>query len=343
MNKLILSLLLVSGVLFAESATFKVKKYNEPHAMGLMRTDKSKAFLKSAPRMAMPREDVAIPGKFDLTPKVSPPENQGNCGSCWDFGLTKSLRSALMLAGKDPGRLSFNYLLNNCGPGPRQYGCGGGDFDAGESFLNGSGPWLEAQDPYTQREGRCKTGLSVAGTALNFVAVGDGRHAPSFKELALAVSQNHMLVIDVAVAGSWGSYSGGIYNGNGSGINHMINMNGYDCQTSLDAAGNCAFNASGQPINGDGFLIVMNNWGTSWGEDGYMRTRWGRNQIAETAMYFEVKQEPIPPVPPVPPIPPVPPTPPAPAPVEHSIWMWIAIGMGIMVGVLGMLLFVVKK
>jgi hypothetical protein len=293
MKRLLIGLAIALPLLgFAEEKpTYTVKEYREVHGTGLLKTDKTKEFLKALPKHQMFR-DSTVPGKYDLTPDVSPPENQGSCGSCWDFSLTKALRSALMIAGKDPGVLAFNYLLNNCGPGPRMYGCNGGMFEAGQSFLNGSGPWLESQDPYTQSEGRCKSGLPVAGTALEMVQVGGD--SPSFQLLAQAVSQRHMLSIDVAVAGSWGGYSGGIYNGNGSGINHMINMNGYDCETSVDAAGNCVFNSQGEPKNGDGFLIVMNNWGTSWGERGYMRTRAHRNEIASTAVYFRVKEQPKP-------------------------------------------------
>lgn len=288
--KLLILLFLFPAFLLADVATFTTKEYRETHGLGLKRTPGSVIFLSSLPKHPLMRDSV-VPGKFDLTPLVSPPENQGSCGSCWDFSLTKALRSALMLAGKDPGVLAFNYLLNNCGPGPKMWGCGGGDFDAGQSFISGAGPWLESQDPYQETETRCKSGLPVAGTSIKMVQVGG--ESPSFKELAQAISQKRMLSIDVAVAGSWGSYSGGIYNGNGSGINHMINLVGYDCETSVDASGNCVFDSSGQPQNG-GYLIVMNNWGTSWGERGYMRTRWGRNEIATTAVYFDVGEVPVP-------------------------------------------------
>lgn len=294
------NILILFAALFAFSVqaagpmTFTSKR-GEVHGLGLIKTEKTKAFLKALPKHESVTDDDSVPGKYDLTPFVSGPENQGSCGSCWDFSLTKALRSALMLAGMpDQPTLAFNFLLNNCGKGPRMYGCQGGMFEAGESFLNGDGPWLESQDKYTQSEGRCKTGLPVAGTALEMVSVGDSN--PSFKLLAQAVSQRHFLSIDVAVAGSWGDYDGGIYNGSGSGINHMIDMVGYDCETSVDSAGNCVFDSSGKPKNGDGFLIVQNNWGTSWGEKGYMRTRWGRNEIATTAVYFRVKEAPKPPV-----------------------------------------------
>lgn len=285
---------------FADKPTYKTKDYGRAiHALGLKRDPaKLKAFKARAEKLELSsRADVTVPGKTDLTPLVSPPENQGQCGSCWAFGITKALRSAWMLGGKDPGTLAFNFLVNNCGKqsSTHMYGCEGGDFIAGEAFLNGDGPWLESKDPYHETDnGRC-LGIPPAGTALKYVVVGDGSHAPSFKELATAIASRHMLVIDVAVAGSWGNYSGGIYNGDGSGINHIINMNGYDCETSVDSAGNCTFDSNGQPSKGDGYLIVMNNWGTTWGEKGgYMRTRWGRNQIAETAMFFEVDSGPAP-------------------------------------------------
>lgn len=314
---LLFVLLGVSALADVPKATFQTKDYHTIHAKGLKRSLHLQEFLKALPKHSR-MQDVPVPGTIDLSALVSPPENQGGCGSCWDFSLTKALRSALMLAGKDPGTLAFNYLLNNCGPGPSQGGCGGGDFDAGQSFLSNSGPWLESQDPYTQSEGRCKTGLSVAGTALKMTQVGGT--APSFEELAEAMAARHALSVDVAVCGSWESYSSGIFNQNQCGagsINHMINLVGYNCETSVDSAGHCVFNAQGQPANGDGYLIAMNNWGTSWGEKGYMRSRWGVDALADTAVYFEVTQ----PTPPPPP--PVPPTPPS---SGLPFWVWLIIG-----------------
>lgn len=302
MKNIFVLLLFISSLGIAED-TFTTKQYREPHALGLKRTPESRAFVKAAKKFTLSREATpAVPGKIDWSPLVSPPENQGNCGSCYAFGLTKALRSAFMLKGADPGTLAFNYLVNNCGP-VKNWGCEGGDFDDGKNFLTDLGPWLEKDDPYTASDnGKCLH-LPPKGTAIEFVQVGNGNQAPTFQELAVALAARHMLVIDVAVCGAWDSYSGGIFNRNQCGansINHMINLNGHDCQTSVDAAGNCVFNSKGQPVNGDGFLIAMNNWGTSWGEKGYMRTRWGIDAIADVAMYFEVKgAAPIPPQPPV--------------------------------------------
>lgn len=293
MEKLLIALMCIASLGFADEVkkTYSTSVQKVAHAKGLVRTEAGKKYLLDKKALRRSTISAVIPGNWDLTTKVSPPENQGQCGSCWDFSITKALRSALMLAGKDPGRLAFNYLLDNCGPGSSEDGCNGGDFPAGDNMLKAAGPWLESQDPYQGYGTSCKHGLAVAGTAIDWVAVGQGESAPSFQELASALSAGHMLSIDVAVCGDWENYSGGIFNENQCGagsINHMINMVGYDCETSKDAAGNCVFNSSGEPINGDGNWKVMNNWGTSWGENGYMRSRAHMDALATGAMYFDV-------------------------------------------------------
>jgi C1A family cysteine protease len=294
--KLVIFLLFLLSVCTYAEKTYTEKPTREKHSLGLKRTLKHKEFLKKAKKMSLLRE-TSVPGSVDLTPKVSPPEDQGSCGSCYDFSITKALRSAFMLIGQDPGRLAFNYILNNCGV-VNEDGCGGGDFEAGQNDINQIGPWLESQDPYTEHTGTCKN-LPPKATAVDWVSVAE--HIPTFQELAIAISLNHMLSIDVAVCGSWENYSSGIFNTNECGpdsINHMINMVGYNCETSVDVNGNCAFNSVGLPKNGDGYLKVMNNWGNTWGEQGYMRTRYAMNAVADTAMYFDVKPapEPTPPI-----------------------------------------------
>ncbi len=284
--------------------TFSTRPYHFPRKTGLVRTPESRAFLDRTPKKNYLETSVAIPGKADISSLVSLPENQGNCGSCWDFSLTKALRSAHMVAGHDPGVLAFNYLLYNCGPGPAQSGCNGGDFNAAGNFENGAGPWLEAQDPYSPGRFfyRCKNYPTVA-TSTGYTMLGTQTQGPSFKDLAYEVGVKHQMVsIDVAASmGSWSNYSSGIYNdcqGTANDIDHMIDLVGYNCETSVDSHGQCVFDQSGRPINQDGYLLVENNWGESWGttaangHGGYMNTRMydgqgnNCNAIATDALVF---------------------------------------------------------
>lgn len=260
------------------------------HTLGLKRdTAKLKAFKAKAKKHTVQRGDAQVPARLDLRGRVSPPEDQGQHGTCWDFGTTKGLRSAFMLKGKDPGRLSFNYLI--CG-GHTPYDCdSGGDFDAGEQFLNGKGPWLATNDPYPNCTGRCKGG-PVAATASDWVVVGPGNRPPSFQELASALASPHMLVIDGAVCGRWGNGTTGVLRTSECGpesINHIINRIGYDCETSVTADGKfCVFNADGSTKNHDGYFIDMNNWNITWSDGGYIREAWMVDAFGDTAMYFEV-------------------------------------------------------
>jgi C1A family cysteine protease len=320
---------------------YHTKHYAEKHALGLKRDKKRlNEFKKKSKRNKI---EVAgpVPAQTDLRSLAAPIQNQGGCGSCWDFSLTNALWSTYRIESKDPGQFAYNYLLNNCGPGPSMWGCNGGDFDAAQNFDKPHGPWLESQDPYTQSEGKCKTGLAAAGYAISYAFVGQPNKKPTFQELASVLAMKKVMSIDVAVCGEWGNYGGGIFDSSecgASSINHMINLVGYDCETSKDASGNCAFDASGLPKNGDGFLIVQNQWGKNWGEEGYMRTRYGVDAVANTALYFMIeKPEPPtpPPVPPTPPPQPDPPTPPVPPAPSHGISIgWILVVLGVVGGIL---------
>ena len=110
------------------------------HGKGLKREPaKYQLFLKGVTHRPPTRGAVQLPISGDLSPKASLPRDQGNCGSCWAYGLTKALQSELMING-DGGPSSLldtAYLINNCGGVVDEYGCGGGDMPAGQNFLNG--------------------------------------------------------------------------------------------------------------------------------------------------------------------------------------------------------------
>lgn len=298
-------ILVLAYFMSAQAQAYQTKTYQEPHGKGLKRTRQSLRSMQEIHYFSYTAATTAIPGAVDLSPQVSLPDSQGRCGSCWSFSLSKALRSEMMMAGVDPGTLEYNFLLNNCGTGPKMWGCQGGDFPAAQSFLDERGPGLNAGNPYTQRDGGACKRLPVSATAVSYMMLGDRQVGPTFKDMAYAMGVgHHMVSIDVAAgAGDWENYSGGVYDGCSAGnIDHMIDAVGYSCETSVDESGNCVFDAQGKPLHRDGYLLVQNNWGENWGvkaangHGGYMKTRMydssGNkcNSVASDALIFEIKQ-----------------------------------------------------
>lgn len=264
------------------------KNYGTTFAKGLLRRHDAHQLFKSCmPRF--PHYGPVMPGTFDQRQRVAPPENQLGCGGCWDFSITNSLRSFLMLQGRDPGPLSKNYLLLNAGP-IREYGCAGGDFSAGQNMLGGRGPCLEELSPYTGRDdGKYPENAPVAATAANWVVVGRcGK--PTAQELCEAIwndGRGACLSVDICANSTIDSYSCGVIEeSTGFGVNHMVRLVGWLAGGSVDANGNAAFKPNGDWANRGACFIMRNNWGTEWGVDGDCFIEYGVNDLAETAMVF---------------------------------------------------------
>jgi cathepsin L len=247
-----------------------------------------------------------VPGHASLRGKAGPVEDQGQCGSCWDFSLTETLRGTWITKGKDPGRLSFNYLLN-CDT--TMQACNGGDFAAADLFVHPLGaPAYGSDGDYTAgvtgTGGKCQQAKPVASTVSYKLLGKDGGNYPnnpdpSFQDIAYVISVLHQPVsIDVAVDDSFQQYSSGIYNNcsfNGAAnINHMVVIDGYDCEKSVDKNGNCVFDSNGNLPNGVGRWIVRNSWNTSWGDDGYITIKATDSKgekcdaVATDALFYDI-------------------------------------------------------
>jgi C1A family cysteine protease len=250
----------------AQDWTFSVNPQPKVHAKGLKRTVESLMAINSFPKTSFVSQHVDLPNSYSLQSQASPVEDQGTCGSCWDFSLTGTLRDTYITVGPgDPGRLSFNYLLK-CSSGA---GCMGGDFDAASAFVSPKGAPSWATSPYTGSGlfKQCIEGTPIASIA-SYTMLG-GANGPSFKDIATAIAVQHLPVsVDVAASGSWENYSSGVYNGcDNNNIDHMVIAVGYDCE------GPCNFDASGNLPPGQGTYTIKNSWGTSWGQSGYITTK----------------------------------------------------------------------
>ena len=141
------------------------------------------------------------------------------------------------------------------------------------SFLSyikdNGGEQSEASYPYTARDGTCKASGPYSATVSGYTDV------PSGDEDSLTDALANVGPVAVAIDASHISfqfYSSGIYNERNCYhylLDHGVLAVGY----------------------GDGYYIVKNSWGTSWGQEGYIwMTRNGSNQcgIATQASYPSV-------------------------------------------------------
>ena len=236
--------------------------------------------LSKAPTATSLAQAQAYPATYDLRTlnKVSPVENQGDCGSCWTFATFGSLESYLL-----PG-LTTTYSENNL----KNFAdfdytcCAGGDSamstaylarwgttmtDATGATIHG-GPVTSASDPYSVS---CTSSPTTSQIAMHVQNV----YYLPLKQSALdnnAIKSALMTYGGVYTAFQWeGSSSSttsywnqataAYYDGSTTGANHAVTIVGWNDNFS-------AKNFSTTPP-GNGAWICKNSWGTSFGQSGY--------------------------------------------------------------------------
>ncbi|KAG6509794.1 hypothetical protein ZIOFF_027800 [Zingiber officinale] len=137
-------------------------------------------------------------------------------------------------------------------------GCNGGLMDNAFEFIkNVGGITTEATYPYTAQQGPCS-----ASKVNNPVVTIDGyEDVPSNNENALqqAVANQPVSVAIDAGDQAFQFYSEGVFTGPcGTSLDHGVAVVGY-----------------GVTQDGTKYWIVKNSWGTSWGEQGYIRMKRG--------------------------------------------------------------------
>ncbi|CAD2217099.1 cysteine peptidase B [Angomonas deanei] len=189
---------------------------------------------------------------------VTPVKDQGSCGSCWAFSAIGNVEGQWFLKKKELVRLSEQQLVS-CDTSDSA--CNGGLMEYAFDWLleNRNGYiYTEESYPYASGNGatpKCQDnhtfGAYISGSV--FVEQNEtvmeawlAEHGP----LAIAVDANAFL-----------SYNGGVLEDCGAfRINHGVTLVGYN-------------NSAPVP-----YWIIKNSWGTSWGEDGYIRVKKGTNE-----------------------------------------------------------------
>lgn len=202
-------------------------------------------------------ENVKTPETVDFRDegKVTPPKDQGQCGSCWAFSATGALEG---LWAKEMGELvsMSEQQLMDCGQG----GCNGGHMINGWTHVaSAGGIQSEETYPYKHKDGHCQEDNSM------FVAHCGGYEEVSPNESAMEsalVEIGYPISIGVHAGSSFQHYHSGVYDDTSckhGQLNHAILVVGYD-------------KSGSEP-----YWIVKNSWGGSWGDHGYINMKMGVN------------------------------------------------------------------
>jgi len=195
--------------------------------------------------------EVGVPTSYDWRDHgvVSSVKNQGSCGSCYAFASVAALESLYKLKKGALYNLS-NQQLTDCTTGYGNQGCNGGLMTNCYKYTQANGIDRAKYYLWAGKQQTCK---QTAAKVL-FKNSGYKTVSVSADQLKAAVATMPVTVGVEADQSAFQLYKGGIVSsGCGTSLDHAITIVGYATSGSTD------------------YWIVKNQWGTSWGEKGYIR------------------------------------------------------------------------
>jgi C1A family cysteine protease len=193
--------------------------------------------------------EVATAVDWRANGAVTPPKNQGQCGSCWSFSTTGSLEGRYQIAGNTLTSFSEQQFID-CSGSFGNKACQGGLMDDAFKYAEGVKIMTEASYPYEGKLGTCRAQGGVT-TIKSYADV--KMNSPS--ELKAAVAAGPVSVaIDAAGIGFQLYYGGIMKHFCGTSLDHGVLVVGY-----------------GTSDSNEDYWILKNSWGGSWGEKGFFR------------------------------------------------------------------------
>ena len=179
--------------------------------------------------------------------------NQGQCGSCWTFSTQSSMsaNTCIMLLGalENFSTQELVDCVTTC------YGCNGGNVQYACNYLKTHEEILWDNYPYTGTDTTCQ----YSSMPLYPIECEKHTYAPNGGISTMQdMLQNGILSVAIqANQFAFQNYSGGIFNNANCGTryDHATNVVGWGTDS----------------ITGVDYWIMRNSWGTTWGEQGYMK------------------------------------------------------------------------
>ena len=183
---------------------------------------------------------------------VNPIKDQARCGSCWAFSAIAALEGAHAIKTGDLVSMSEQQVVS-CDT--VSYGCNGGWQFAAFDYLEATADELEADYAYTSGSGQTGTCSPDASKETYFVDDYTNVPANSVADLKSAIAQQPVAVTIEADQLVFQLYKSGIMDSTSCGTNldHAVAAVGYGSDAGQD------------------YYIVRNSWGTSWGDEGYIK------------------------------------------------------------------------
>ena len=203
---------------------------------------------------------VSVPASVDWRTEgvVSPIQNQANAGTCYSFGTSCAVESAMAIKTGVLTKLSEQQIVDcstvkNGGP---NFGVNGGQIAPTLEWIGKTGGLCTEQAyPYvsgtTTVTGTCqKTCTKVSGSDVQSVV---NVKPKSDADMMTALSKTVVSIGIQADQNSFQLYKSGVFTGAcGSSLDHAVALVGYGTMNGLD------------------YYILRNSWGQSWGQSGYM-------------------------------------------------------------------------
>lgn len=213
------------------------------------------------------KAQAALPRHFDWREqgKLTPVRDQGNCGSCYAFATATVFQDIMALRGLGQIELSPQYIVSCNKEG---WSCNGGFFGHDYHLALPMGAVPEAEFPYVARQVPCKEGLSHPYhlSSWAYLPAKDDNTPPTVESIKAAIYQFGPVAVAVGAGNAFMSYSSGIYNQcDGTKPNHAVVLTGWD--------------DDGQ------FWYLKNSWSERWGDQGYMKIKYGCNYVGVAANY----------------------------------------------------------